>query len=142
MAANFANAIANVFVKQNTDFQASRYASSRDNLAQLVSQLQSDINGRQAVVNDLQAQPASPERDAQLAQAQNGLDQLRTTYGNTLMGLACSKPIGPEDGYKITYYAPQPRAVVQVVDFDNPDHVVDYGQTGRVMRSLIRIFQY
>src|SRR5437762_2776883 len=83
-AANFANAVANVFVKQNTDLQASRYASSRDNLAQLVSQLQSDINGRQAVVNGLQAQPASPERDAQLAQAQNGLDQLRTTYGNTL----------------------------------------------------------
>src|SRR6266487_360322 len=83
-AANFANAVATVFVKQNVDLQASRYASSRDNLAQLVSQLQSDINGRQAVVNGLQAQPASPERDAQLAQAQSGLDQLRTTYGNTL----------------------------------------------------------
>ncbi len=59
------------------------------------------------------------------------------TYGNTLMGLACSKPIGPEDGYKITYYAPQPRAVVQVVDFDNPDRVVDYGQTGRAMLTTL-----
>ncbi len=59
------------------------------------------------------------------------------TYGNTLMGLACSKPVGPEDGYKITYYAPQPRAVVQVVDFDNPDTVVDYGQTGRVMLTTL-----
>jgi len=29
------------------------------------------------------------------------------TYGNTLMGLACSKPVTAEDGYKITYYAPQ-----------------------------------
>jgi len=28
------------------------------------------------------------------------------TYGNTLMGLACSKPVTAEDGYKITYYAP------------------------------------
>ncbi len=28
------------------------------------------------------------------------------TYGNTLMGLACSKPVSAEDGYKITYYAP------------------------------------
>jgi phenylacetate-coenzyme A ligase PaaK-like adenylate-forming protein len=59
------------------------------------------------------------------------------TYGNTLMGLACSKPIGPEDGYKITYYAPQPRAVVQVVDFENPDRVVDYGQPGRAMLTTL-----
>jgi phenylacetate-coenzyme A ligase PaaK-like adenylate-forming protein len=59
------------------------------------------------------------------------------TYGNTLMGLACSKPIGPHDGYKITYYAPQPRAIVQVVDFDNPDKLVDYDQTGRVMLTTL-----
>jgi phenylacetate-coenzyme A ligase PaaK-like adenylate-forming protein len=59
------------------------------------------------------------------------------TYGNTLMGLACSKPVSAQDGYKITYYAPQPRAVVQVVDFDNPDRMVDYGQTGRVMLTTL-----
>lgn len=59
------------------------------------------------------------------------------TYGNTLMGLACSKPVTALDGYKITYYAPQPRAVVQVVDFDNPDKVVEYGQTGRVMLTTL-----
>jgi len=54
------------------------------------------------------------------------------TYGNTLMGLACGKPFDPADNYKITYYAPQPRAVIEVVDFDDRTHVVDYGQTGRV----------
>ncbi len=59
------------------------------------------------------------------------------TYGNTLMGLACSKPVSAGDGYKITYYAPQPRAVVQVVDFDKPDKLVDYGQTGRVMLTTL-----
>ncbi len=59
------------------------------------------------------------------------------TYGNTLMGLACSKPVSAEDGYKITYYAPQPRAVVQVVDFDNPDKLIDYGRTGRVMLTTL-----
>ena len=59
------------------------------------------------------------------------------TYGNTLMGLACSKPVSADDGYKISYYAPQPRAVVQVVDFDNPDKVVEYGQTGRVMLTTL-----
>ncbi len=41
------------------------------------------------------------------------------TYGNTLMGLAASAPSGPENNYKITYYAPQPRAVIEVVDFDD-----------------------
>ena len=43
------------------------------------------------------------------------------TYGNTLMGLAASAPSGPHNGYKITYYAPQPRAVIEVVDFDDSE---------------------
>ncbi len=59
------------------------------------------------------------------------------TYGNTLMGLACGKPLVPEDNYKITYYAPQPRALIQVVDFDDANKVVDYGQTGRVMLTTL-----
>lgn len=54
------------------------------------------------------------------------------TYGNTLMGLACSKPVTAEDDYKITYYAPQPRAVVEIVDFNDDARVVGYGETGRV----------
>jgi phenylacetate-coenzyme A ligase PaaK-like adenylate-forming protein len=59
------------------------------------------------------------------------------TYGNTLMGLACSKPVTAEDGYKIAYYAPQPRAVVEVVDADDPERVVDYGQTGRARLTTL-----
>lgn len=59
------------------------------------------------------------------------------TYGNTLMGLAASKPFIPEDNYKITYHAPQPRAVLQVVDSDDTGQVVDYGQTGRVMLTTL-----
>jgi phenylacetate-coenzyme A ligase PaaK-like adenylate-forming protein len=54
------------------------------------------------------------------------------TYGNTLMGLACGKPFDPKDNYKITYHAPEPRAAIEVVDFDDHTKVVDYGQTGRV----------
>ena len=57
---------------------------------------------------------------------------LTPTYGNTLMGLACGKPFDPADEYKITYYAPQPRAVTEVVDFDDHTRSVDYGATGRV----------
>jgi phenylacetate-coenzyme A ligase PaaK-like adenylate-forming protein len=63
------------------------------------------------------------------------------TYGNTLMGLAASKPVTREDGYKITYYAPQPRAVIEVVDPAQPDRVVGYGETGRVrLTTLTREF--
>jgi phenylacetate-coenzyme A ligase PaaK-like adenylate-forming protein len=54
------------------------------------------------------------------------------TYGNTLMGLACSRPITAEDNYTIAYYAPQPRAVVEVVDFEDSTQVVPHGETGRV----------
>ena len=59
------------------------------------------------------------------------------TYGNTLMGLACSKPVSAADGYKITYYAPQPRAVIEVVSFDDHNRVVCYGETGRVRLTTL-----
>jgi len=59
------------------------------------------------------------------------------TYGNTLMGLACSKPVTAADGYKITYYAPQPRAVTEVVEFKDPNKPVEYGQTGRVKLTTL-----
>jgi len=59
------------------------------------------------------------------------------TYGNTLMGLAASEMPTAADDYKICYYAPQPRAVVEVVDFDDYDKVVDYGKEGRVMLTTL-----
>ena len=59
------------------------------------------------------------------------------TYGNTLMGLACSKPVTAEEKYKITYYAPQPRAVTEVVDFEDPNQLVGYGETGRVKLTTL-----
>jgi phenylacetate-coenzyme A ligase PaaK-like adenylate-forming protein len=59
------------------------------------------------------------------------------TYGNTLMGLAASRPVVPADGYTIAYYAPQPRAVIEVVDFDDRDRVVPYGGTGRVRLTTL-----
>jgi len=48
------------------------------------------------------------------------------------MGLAHSKPQTPADGFSITYYAPQPRAVVRIVNPDATDQLVDYDQWGRV----------
>ncbi len=66
-----------------------------------------------------------------------GATYLTPTYGNTLMGLAPSKPFDPADNYKITYHAPQPRAVIQVVDFDDPASLVEYGETGRVLLTTL-----
>jgi phenylacetate-coenzyme A ligase PaaK-like adenylate-forming protein len=54
------------------------------------------------------------------------------TYGNTLMGLAASLPLRPEDKYSITYYAPQPRAVLRVVKPNQTEQLVQYGEWGRV----------
>jgi len=57
---------------------------------------------------------------------------IAATYGNTLMGLACGKPVSAADNYKISYYAPQPRATIEVVDFKDYNKLVPYGSTGRV----------
>src|SRR5688572_24194952 len=54
------------------------------------------------------------------------------TYGNTLMGLAASVPLLPEDNFSVTYYAPQPRAVLRVVNPNKTEDTVAYGEWGRV----------
>ena len=59
------------------------------------------------------------------------------TYGNTLMGLACRKPFDPADNYAITYYPPQPRAVIDLVDPENTECPVGRGETGRVMLTTL-----
>ena len=59
----------------------------------------------------------------------------------TRMGLAAHKPNLRDDNYSITYYAPQPRAVLRVVDPDSTDEVVDYDTWGRVeLTTLTREF--
>ena len=63
--------------------------------------------------------------------------QFVPTYGNTLMGLACSRPLTPQDDWSITYHAPQPRAVLRVVDPENTDRTVGYGEWGRVELSTL-----
>ncbi|NIP93771.1 MAG: hypothetical protein GWO24_10040, partial [Akkermansiaceae bacterium] len=53
------------------------------------------------------------------------------TYGNTLMGLAISRTRAPGE-YSLTYYAPQPRAVLRIVNPDDATRDVEYGDYGRV----------
>jgi phenylacetate-coenzyme A ligase PaaK-like adenylate-forming protein len=63
------------------------------------------------------------------------------TYGNTLMGLAVHKPHVPQDDYAIIYYPPSPRAMIEIVDPEDPGRVVEYGETGRVrLTTLTREF--
>jgi hypothetical protein len=60
-------------------------------------------------------------------------------YGNTLMGLAISAPVHAENDFEVVYYAPQPRAVLRVLDADGLP--VTYGERGRVeLTTLTREF--
>ena len=59
------------------------------------------------------------------------------TYGNTLMGLAVHKPRNEGDPFDIIYYPPAPRAMIEVVDPDDPDRLVGYGETGRVRLTTL-----
>ena len=56
----------------------------------------------------------------------------KPVYGNTLMGLAHSAPVSAENAYSITYYPPQPRAVLRVVVPERTDERVAYDTWGRV----------
>ncbi len=59
-------------------------------------------------------------------------------YGNTLMGLARGGPFDPEvRDYTITYYPPLPRALFEIVDPDDLDKPVPYGETGRVLLTTL-----
>ncbi|MEM9593439.1 MAG: hypothetical protein AAGD06_04225, partial [Acidobacteriota bacterium] len=59
-------------------------------------------------------------------------------YGNTLMGLARGADFDPvTKDYTITYYAPSPRAMFEIVNPDNLDEVVPYGATGRVLLTTL-----
>jgi hypothetical protein len=59
------------------------------------------------------------------------------TYGNTLMGLAVHKPREEKDYFAVIYYPPSPRAMIEVVDFNDSNRVVDYGETGRVRLTTL-----
>lgn len=62
---------------------------------------------------------------------------LYPTYGNTLMGLAQHAPVNPENDWVIRYYAPQPRAILRIVDAKDSSKLVPYGAWGRVQLSTL-----
>jgi len=75
-----------------------------------------------------------------LEEVLEGVVNFAPTYGNTLMGLAISRRLQPGE-FSLTYHAPQPRAVLRVVDAGEPDREVAYGDYGRVeLTTLTREF--
>jgi hypothetical protein len=63
--------------------------------------------------------------------------ELFPAYTNTLSAVAVSKPFLAEDGYQVTYYSPQPRAVIEVVDPREPSRPIAYGQVGRLKLTTL-----
>jgi hypothetical protein len=53
------------------------------------------------------------------------------------MGLAVSPKRRPEDNWAIIYYPPSPRAMIEVVDPDDPWKLVEYGKTGRTRLTTL-----
>ena len=52
-------------------------------------------------------------------------------------GLAAADMPTAKDKYKIAYYAPQPRAVAEVVNFKDYNELVPVGGTGRVLLTTL-----
>jgi non-specific protein-tyrosine kinase len=84
IAANLANTVAQVFVSKNQALQTARFSSSRDSLGQLVDALQADLTSKTRQMDDMRAEPASAERDAQLAVLQSQLTQLQALHSESL----------------------------------------------------------
>lgn len=64
-----------------------------------------------------------------------GRSRFVAVYGNTLMGLAESQPVGVNGNYEVIYHAPVPRALLRVVDDAGTD--VPYGTRGRVQLTTM-----
>jgi non-specific protein-tyrosine kinase len=81
-AAAAANAVVAVFSEQNLEQQARRYASSRQNLEQLVGALRGEIDARSAELQQLRS--SLPAGDPQLARLESEFAQLQATYSNSV----------------------------------------------------------
>jgi hypothetical protein len=65
----------------------------------------------------------------------DGRVHFQAVYGNTLMGLAASEPVGAHNGWEVVYHAPEPRAFLRLLGPDG--EVVPYGERGRVELSTL-----
>jgi len=61
------------------------------------------------------------------------------TYATRSWGLAGSVPLTPADKFSITYYAPQPRAVLRVVNPTMAYRLVEYSKGPRLTTRKRRV---
>lgn len=86
-AAQLANAIGQTFTSQVAQDQSQRYTSTQNNLVSLITQNQNDVDTHNHQIDDLRAQPASPERDAQIARLEDQVAQLQASLGSASQSL-------------------------------------------------------
>lgn len=82
LAAEIANTLPEVFIKQNESIQLSRFASSKENLAKQLAVIESDIEATQQAINALQSSASADQ--AELARLQTALTQYQTSYASLL----------------------------------------------------------
>jgi capsular exopolysaccharide synthesis family protein len=83
-AARLANAVVDVFNAHEQQAQTQHFEASRQSLVQLIASQRQDVDARTAQLDALRAQPASPDRDAQIANLTSVLAPVQATYGATL----------------------------------------------------------
>ncbi|MBV9578097.1 MAG: polysaccharide biosynthesis tyrosine autokinase [Chloroflexi bacterium] len=82
-AADLANSVVAVFAANNAQAQQSVFATTQQNLEQLLATQGQAINDHTAEIQQLQAQAPAPQRDADLNRLQSELGQLQVVYSNT-----------------------------------------------------------
>jgi non-specific protein-tyrosine kinase len=83
-AANLANAVANTLVTSGNATRAQGQQDSQQTISAALTQQQQQLDAQTQLVADLNAQPASPSRDADLARAEGDLAQQQAAYGQLL----------------------------------------------------------
>jgi capsular exopolysaccharide synthesis family protein len=82
-AARLANTIADVFIRQNRQFEQARYAASKESLSVELDKVQNDMENTQAAIDDL-GTPADDEEQLERDRLEFNLSSQRATYSNLL----------------------------------------------------------
>jgi non-specific protein-tyrosine kinase len=82
-AADLANSVVAVFSGNTAQAQQAVFTTTQQNLEQLLASQDEKIKARSVQIQQLQGEPASPQRDSDLNGLQSELGQLQVAYGNT-----------------------------------------------------------
>lgn len=82
LAADIANTLPKVFAERNEELQASRFASSKENLSRQLASLKADIDTTTQAIDALRTNPNADR--AELARLQSTLTQYQNSYASLL----------------------------------------------------------